>query len=72
VPATSTLPDNETINFPVVGGGITSQGTIKITISDLTKLFDSRVEPDNPAVHKKAVEITGIYPGLYTIQEITL
>ena len=69
VPQVSTPPDNATLDFPVVGGGRTSQGTTEKKVSDLRKLFDSRVEPDK--VHDTAVDITSNYPGDYTVDQVS-
>ena len=69
VPQVSTPSDNATLNFPVVGGGRTPQGTSEKMVSDLKKLFDSRVEPDK--VHDTAVDITSNYPGDYTVDQVS-
>ena len=40
VPPITTAADNATLNFPVVGGGSTPQGTSEKKVDDLKKLFD--------------------------------
>ena len=71
VPSISTPSDDVTLNFPVVGGGRTPQGTNEKKVSDLRKLFDSRVEPEYPAVHQRALDISGNYPGDYTVDQVS-
>ncbi len=71
VPAISTPPDSATLDFPVVGGGSTPQGTTEKKVADLKKLFDSRVEPENSKVHEKALVLVAKYPGDRTIDQIS-
>ena len=71
VPSISTPSDNATLNFPVVGGGSTPQGTSEKKVADLRKLFDARVEPDNSKVHEEAILLTAKHPGDYTIDQIS-
>ena len=71
VPSISTPSDNAILNFPVVGGGSTPQGTTEKKVADLRKLFDSRVEPDNPKVHEEAIHIGISHPGDYTIEQVS-
>ena len=70
VPQISTPADNATLDFPVVGGGSTPQGTSEKKVDDLKKLFDSRVEPDNSKVHEEAILLTADHPGDYTVDQI--
>ena len=70
VPSISTPSDNSTLNFPVVGGGRTPQGTSEKKVADLRKLFDGRVEPENSKVHEKALVLVAKYPGDYTVDQI--
>ena len=69
VPPISSAADNETLEFPIVGGGRAPGGTIEREVGDLRKLLDTRVEPDR--VHDTAVDITIGYPGECTIDQVS-
>ena len=71
VPSVTSAADNEIIEFPVVGGSNTPQGTTEEKVSDLKKLFDSRVEPDNSKVHEEAILLAAKHPGDYTIEQVS-
>ncbi|MCX6676400.1 MAG: hypothetical protein NTU95_00455 [Methanothrix sp.] len=70
VPAISTQADSEILAFPVVGGGTNSEGTTEKNVTELKKLFDSRVEPENTKVHEEAIHIGISHPGDYTIEQV--
>ncbi len=71
VPAVSTTRDDEILEFPVTGGGNAPESKTEKRVIDLKKIFDSRVEPDNPLVRDEAVGLVARYPGDYTIDQIS-
>jgi tetratricopeptide (TPR) repeat protein len=70
VPSVSTPGDNETLTFPVTGGGSASRSMTEKRVGDLKETFDSRVEPDNSVVHHEAVVLALRYPGDLTIDQV--
>jgi hypothetical protein len=62
--------DNETLVFPVTGGGSTPLGTTERKVGELKTVLNSRVEPENPLVHEKAVLLTAEHSGDFTIDQI--
>ncbi len=68
VPAISMLSDNQSIEFPAMGGGDTPATATGKSIGDLKKIVNSRVEPN--IVHEQAIGIAGKYSGDYTIEQI--
>ena len=47
VPAISTPPDNQSLEFPAMGGGNASVGTTEKNVGNLKRIVNSRVEPNN-------------------------
>jgi putative hemolysin len=70
VPIVIQPADNETLEFPVTGGGNTPEGTTEKKVDDLKIEFDARVEPENPRVNDEAVVLALMYPGDLTIDQI--
>jgi len=70
VPIVIQPADNETLDFPVTGGGNTPEGTTEKKVDDLKIEFDARVEPENPRVNDEAVVLALKYPGDLTIDQI--
>ncbi len=70
VPTVIKPADNETLEFPVTGGGSTSEGTTEKKMSELKKMLNSKVEPDNQRVRKEALRLALKYPGDHTIDQI--
>jgi hypothetical protein len=71
VPAVSTPRDDEILEFPVTGGGNAPGSKTEKKVIDLKRIFDSRVEPENPIVRDEAVGLVARYPGDYTIDQIS-
>jgi len=71
VPTVSTPRDDEILEFPVTGGGNAPDSKTEKKVIDLKKIFDSRVEPENPRVRDEAVGLVARYPGDYTIDQIS-
>jgi len=71
VPAVSTPRDDEILEFQVTGGGNAPDSKTEKKVIDLKKIFDSRVEPENPRVRDEAVGLVARYPGDYTIDQIS-
>ncbi|MCX6678344.1 MAG: hypothetical protein NTU95_10455 [Methanothrix sp.] len=69
VPAISTPPDNQSLEFPAMGGGNISVGTTEKNVGELKRIVNSRVEPNN--VHEQAIGIAGKYSGDYTIEQVS-
>jgi tetratricopeptide (TPR) repeat protein len=70
VPTVIQPEDNETLEFPVTGGGSTPEGTTEKRMGELKRMLNSKVEPDNHRVHKEAVGLALKYPGDHTIDQI--
>jgi hypothetical protein len=70
IPTVTQAQDNETLAFPITGGGNTPLGTKEKNVGVLKMVFDSRVEPENPVVHEEALLLTAKYPGDLTIDQI--
>jgi len=70
VPTVTQPADNETLEFPVIGGGSLSKGATEKNVNDLKTELDARVEPDNPHVRDEAVVIALSYPGEKSIEQI--
>ena len=68
VPAISTPPDNQSLEFPAMGGGNASVGTTEKNVGNLKRIVNSRVEPNN--VHEQAIWLAGEYSGDYTIEQV--
>jgi len=43
---------------------------VDLTVEDLRRLFDARVEPNNEYVHHKALVLASKYPGSHNIKQI--
>jgi len=71
VPNVTQAFDNETMAFPVTGGGNISEGKEDKNVGELKKVLNSRVEPDNPIIHREAVVLAAKYPGDHTIDQIS-
>jgi hypothetical protein len=71
VPFALTPTDNETLEFPITGGGKTTLGTIEKKVADLKKILSSKVEADEPVVIEEAGLAAGKYSGDYTIEQIS-
>ena len=71
VPVITQADDNEIMAFPVTGGGSIFEGKVDKNVGELKKLLNSRVEPDNPAIHREAVVLAARYPGDHTIDQIS-
>ena len=71
VPTVTQAVDNETMAFPVTGGSSISEGKVDKNVGELKKALNSRVEPDNPAIHREAVVLAARYPGDHTIDQIS-
>jgi hypothetical protein len=71
VPSVSAPRDDEILEFPVTGGGNAPGSKTEKKVIDLKKIFDSRVEPENPLVRDEAVGLVARYPGDYTIDQIS-
>jgi len=70
VPTVTQADDNEIMAFPVTGGGSISEGKVDKNVGELKKALNSRVEPDNPAIHREAVVLAAKYPGDHAINQI--
>lgn len=70
VPTVIQPGDNETLEFPVVGGGSTPENITEKKMGELKRMLNSRVEPDNQRVHNEAVGLALKYPGDHTIDQI--
>jgi hypothetical protein len=70
IPTVIQALDNETLEFPITGGGNTPLGTKETNVGELMMVFNSRVEPKNPVVHEEALLLTAKYPGDLTIDQI--
>ncbi|MCX6676420.1 MAG: transglutaminase-like domain-containing protein [Methanothrix sp.] len=70
VPFTFAPLNNETLEFPVVGGGNAPTRTTEKNIEDLKKMLNSKVEADNPAVIEEVGLAAGRYSGDYTIDQV--
>ena len=70
VPTIIQPEDNETLEFPVTGGGSTPEGTTEKKMGELKKILNSKVEPDNQRVRKEALGLALKYPGDHTIDQI--
>jgi hypothetical protein len=68
VPVISTPPDNQSLEFPAMGGGNTPNGPIEKNVGELKRIVNSRVEPNN--VHEQAIGLAGKYSGDYTIEQV--
>ncbi|MFA6371357.1 MAG: transglutaminase domain-containing protein [Methanothrix sp.] len=68
VPIISTPPDNQSLEFPAMGGGNTPADTIEKNVGELKRIVNSRVEPNN--VHEQAIGLAGKYSGDYTIEQV--
>jgi hypothetical protein len=71
VPVALTPSDNETLEFPITGGGKTAFGTIEKKAVDLKNILNSKVEADEPVVIEEAGLAAGRYSGDYTIEQIS-
>ena len=71
VPFALTPLDNETLAFPITGGGKTPLGTIEKKVADLKKTLSSKVEADDPVVIEEAGLAAGKYSGDYTIEQVS-
>lgn len=70
VPSISPISDGDVIEFSETGGGDKKGSKKFITIRELKDIFNSRVEPENPTVHREALTVTANYPGDLTIEQI--
>jgi hypothetical protein len=71
VPFTSTPHANDTLEFPITGGGDTPPRTTGKKADDLKKLLSSKVEADNPTVIREVGLAAGKYSGDYTIEQVS-
>jgi len=71
VPFSSTPQNDETLEFPVTGGGNSPSRTTEKKVEDLKNVLDSKVEPDNPAVIDEVGLAAGKYSGDRTIEQIS-
>jgi hypothetical protein len=71
VPFALTPTDNESLVFPITGGGKTTLGTTEKKVADLKKILSSKVEVDEPVVIEEAGLAAGKYSGDYTIEQIS-
>jgi len=71
VPYLSQPEDDEILAFPITGGGSSPDGAKERKVADLKMIMDSRVEPDNPVVHRDALMLAAKKPGDYTIEQVS-
>jgi len=71
IPSVSTPSDKENLDFPITGGGDSPEGKIEKNVGELKKALNSRVEPDNPFVHREALSLAAQNPGDYTIEQVS-
>lgn len=71
IPSVSIPSDNESLYFPITGGGDSPEGKIEKNVGELKKALNSRVEPDNPIVHREALSLAAQNPGDYTIEQVS-
>lgn len=69
VPPVTDISDNQSLMFPVIGGGNGSDRLVEKKVCDLRKRISSRVEPDR--VHEAAIGIAGQFSGDYTIEQVS-
>lgn len=70
IPAVVAPSDEESLQFPVTGGGSMAEGEAEKLTRDFKDILDSRVEVDNPSVHYEALVLAARYPGDHTIDQI--
>ncbi|MFA6371355.1 MAG: transglutaminase domain-containing protein [Methanothrix sp.] len=70
VPFVSSLSDNETLEFPVTGGGSAPGSMTEKKVGELKATLDARVEPGESRVREEATVLALKYPGDLTIDQI--
>ena len=70
IPTVIQALDNETMVFPITGGGSTPLGIKEKKVGEFKAVFNSRVEPENPKVREEALLFAAKYPGDLTIDQI--
>jgi 3-mercaptopyruvate sulfurtransferase SseA len=70
VPFVSSLSDNETLEFPVTGGGSAPGSVTEKKVGDLKATLDARVEPGESRVREEATVLALKHPGDLTIDQI--
>jgi S-layer protein (TIGR01567 family) len=70
VPFVSSLSDNETLEFPITGGGSAPGSVTEKKVGELKATLDARVEPGESRVREEATVLALKYPGDLTIDQI--
>lgn len=68
----SEVKPSDIISFTTSAGtdGIGTTWQSKKTVSELQKIFDQRIQAENPVVHERATELALKHPGDHTIEQV--